>query len=258
VQIVRNDGERSGDIAAAIPSNGKERHQVIGAKIPPGAGGWQDFQDRIRDASLSVILVLEIFIVFVSAPLAVKGLPLARVVVDILTWTTVVLIVLLSHRWGAIVMIIAGLALLLTDFLNPAAWSPVVSSVCRAGGGVLEFSALAWVVAHAVFAPGRITPQRLQGSVVVYLNLGLIFASAYRLIGELNPTAFNNAGGQAAEYGTMLYFSLTTLTTTGYGDISPVDPFARGLANLEAVLGQFYLAITVARLVSLQIADRRD
>jgi hypothetical protein len=55
----------------------------------------------------------------------------------------------------------------------------------------------------------------------------------------------------------MLYFSLTTLTTTGYGDIVAVDPFARSLANFEAVLGQFYLAITVARLVTLELADRR-
>jgi Ion channel len=55
----------------------------------------------------------------------------------------------------------------------------------------------------------------------------------------------------------MLYFSLTTLTPTGYGDIVAVDPFARSLANLEAVIGQFYLAITVARLVTLELADRR-
>jgi hypothetical protein len=55
----------------------------------------------------------------------------------------------------------------------------------------------------------------------------------------------------------MLYFSLTTLTTTGYGDIVPLDPFARSLANLESVIGQFYLAITVARLVTLELEDRR-
>jgi voltage-gated potassium channel Kch len=55
----------------------------------------------------------------------------------------------------------------------------------------------------------------------------------------------------------MLYFSLTTLTTTGYGDIVAVDPFARILANLEAFVGQFYLAITVARLVTLELVDRR-
>jgi hypothetical protein len=54
----------------------------------------------------------------------------------------------------------------------------------------------------------------------------------------------------------MLYFSLTTLTTTGYGDIVPVDPFACSLANLESVIGQFYLAVTVARLVTLEMEHR--
>ena len=55
----------------------------------------------------------------------------------------------------------------------------------------------------------------------------------------------------------MLYFRLASLTTTGYGDIVPLNPFARSLANLEAVVGQFYLAVTVARLVTLEMADRR-
>ena len=52
---------------------------------------------------------------------------------------------------------------------------------------------------------------------------------------------------------TMLYFSLTTMTTTGYGDIVPVDPFARSLANLESMFGQFYFAITVTRFVTLEL-----
>jgi len=55
----------------------------------------------------------------------------------------------------------------------------------------------------------------------------------------------------------MLYFSLSTLTTQGYGDIVAVDPLARSLTNLEAVIGQFFLAITVARLVTLESQDRR-
>ena len=73
------------------------------------------------------------------------------------------------------------------------------------------------------------------------------------------PAAFNLArpAGGPGELATILYFSLATLTTTGYGDIVAVDPFARSFANLEAVLGQFYLAITVARLVTLELADRR-
>ena len=56
----------------------------------------------------------------------------------------------------------------------------------------------------------------------------------------------------------MLYFSLTTLTTTGYRDIVPVDPFARSLANLESVIGPLYLAITVSRLMTIELADRQD
>jgi hypothetical protein len=55
----------------------------------------------------------------------------------------------------------------------------------------------------------------------------------------------------------MRYFSLTALTTTGYGDIVAVDPFARNLANFEAVAGPFYLSITVARRVTLELQDRR-
>jgi hypothetical protein len=123
------------------------------------------------------------------------------------------------------------------------------------------FSALTWVVAHAVYAPGRITFRRLQGAIVMYLNFASIFAAAYGLIWELSPGAFANLvvqGGGPEEIGSMLYFSFTTLTTTGYGDIVAVDPFARSLANFESVLGQFFIAITVARLVTMELADRRQ
>ena len=83
--------------------------------------------------------------------------------------------------------------------------------------------------------------------------------AAFTLIWELSPAAFMSPPATTDDLGelaTMLYFNLTTLTTTGYGDIVPVDPFARSLANLESVLGPFYLAITVARLVTLEVEDR--
>jgi Ion channel len=154
----------------------------------------------------------------------------------------------------------AGLAGTLASISLGSEWSPVAASVLRRGGSILTFSALTWVVSHAVYAPGRITFRRLQGAVVVYLNLAIICTSAFTLIWETNPAAFTNLPaptGGPGDLATMLYFSLTTLTTTGYGDIVPLDPFARSLANLESVLGQFYLAITVARLVTLELEDRR-
>ena len=172
----------------------------------------------------------------------------------------VVIVGMLSHRRGAIAAIVLGLAAILVAVSLGSEWPPAVASVLRRGGNILTFLALSWVVSHAVYAPGRITFHRLQGAAVLYLNAAIIFAAAFTLIWELSPAAFTSppaTTGDLGELATMLYFSLTTLTTTGYGDIMPVDPFARSLANLESVIGQFYLAITVARLVTLELQDRR-
>jgi hypothetical protein len=192
--------------------------------------------------------------------LAAKGLPLARTVANTLVLAVLATVVMLSRKWGAIVVILLALAATVASFLPIGEWSPVLGTIARHGGEILMFSTLIWVVGHAVYAPGRITFHRLQGAIVVYLNLAVIFAAAYGLIWELIPDAFANIAVPTVdqkEVGIMLYFSLTTLTTTGYGDIVPVDPFARSLANLEAVVGPLFLAITVARLVSMELADRR-
>jgi hypothetical protein len=236
-----------------------DRRRVVAA-IGEGRRSLRSWQDRVRDPSLTVLLILQLCLVFLAAPLAAQGLAIARPVAETLVLAVVVIVVLLSHRRGAIVAILPGLAAALAGLSFGAGWSPITANVLRHGGNVLTFSALTWVVAHAVYAPGRITLRRLQGAVVVYLNLGMIFAAAFSMIWDLSPAAFGNLAapsGGPDELATMLYFSLTTLTTTGYGDIVPVNPFARSLANLESIVGQFYLAITVARLVTLELEDRR-
>jgi voltage-gated potassium channel Kch len=236
----------------------RSQHQSI--RVDNQRSSIQIWQDRIRDPSLTVLLVLQICAIFLAAPLAAKGLPMARVVADTLVLAVLVIVVMMSPRWDAIIMIVIGFAGIGASFLLNGEWSQVSTSVIRRGGGILMFSALTWVVAHAVYAPGRITFRRLQGAVVIYLTLAMIFASAYGLILELNPDAFVKLLASEAdpkEVAVMLYFSLTTLTTTGYGDIVAVDPLARSLANLESVVGQFFLAITVARLVTMEMQDRR-
>jgi Ion channel len=225
-----------------------------------GRRSFRSWQDRIRDPSLTVLLVLELCLAFLAAPLAAQGVADARPVAETLVLAVLAIVVVLSHRRGAIVAILLGLIAVLASLSFRAEWSPVTASVLRRGGNVITFSALTWVVAHAVYAPGRITLRRLQGAVVVYLNIAIIFAAAFSLIWDLSPTAFaglSAPSGGPDELATMLYFSLTSLTTTGYGDIVPVNPFARSLANLESIVGQFYLAITVARLVTLEVEDRR-
>jgi voltage-gated potassium channel len=171
-----------------------------------------------------------------------------------------VIVVMLSQRWDAIILILLGLAAIAAVLLVSGEWSPVSTTVLRRGGDILAFSALTWVVALAVYASRHITFNRLQGAIVLYLSFATLFASAYALIWELSPCAFANVLApfwRPEGRGHLLYFSLTTLTTTGYGDIVAVDPFARSPTNLGAVIGQFYLAITVARLVTLELKDRR-
>jgi len=218
----------------------------------------QSWQNRIRDPSLTVLLALQLSDIFIAAPLTAKGLPMAQVVSNTLLFAVLVTVVVLSHRWGVVILILLGLAGITVAYLFGAHWSPAVAAVLHRGGDILAFAGLSWVVGHAVYAPGRITAQRLQGAVVLYLNFATIFASAFGLIWELSPGAFANLSAHMAvpeEVTTMLYFSLTTLSTTGYGDVVAVDPFARSLANLEAIVGQFYFAITVARLVTLEVGN---
>jgi hypothetical protein len=218
------------------------------------------WQDRLRDPSLTALLVLQVFLLFVALPLDETGLPVAEPVAWLLLLLAVTLVVMLSRRVGASVFILLGLACAAASFAFGRQWSPIIASMLDHGGFILAFSALTWVVAHALYAPGRITFHRLQGAIVVYLSLATIFANAFGLVWQLVPGAFANlapAAAGASEFTTMLYFSLATLTTTGYGDIVPLNPFARSLANLESVIGPFYLAITVARLVTMELDDRR-
>jgi hypothetical protein len=218
------------------------------------------WQERIRDPSLTVLLVLDLTGMFFAVPLAVRGLPLARVVGVTLILAAATIVVLVSHKPGARVAILLGLLAFAASQIFGGGWPSVARSIVRHSGEMIAWAALIWAVVHAVYAPGRITSQRLQGAVVVYLGAASLFAAAYGLVWTLTPGAFTNLHGSpdgdpaTAE---LLYFSLTTLTTTGYGDILPVDPLARSLANLESVLGVFYLAITVTRLVTLELENRR-
>jgi hypothetical protein len=91
-----------------------------------------------------------------------------------------------------------------------------------------------------------------MGAVILYLSIGLIFANVYDAAALLLHPSFSTlAVGRGRTLSQLLYFSLSTLTTTGFGDIAPVHPFVRSLANLEAVIGQLFPATLLARLVTL-------
>ncbi len=111
---------------------------------------------------------------------------------------------------------------------------------------------LAAIIFNEVFSQGKINSQRVQGAVVVYLLIGVIFCLAYHSIEIIsNFQAFHGlVGFHRKEF---MYFSFCTITTVGYGDVTPFAPIARSLANLEAFVGQLFPAIFIARIVSMEI-----
>lgn len=105
----------------------------------------------------------------------------------------------------------------------------------------------------------EIDPNRLIGAVCIYLLLGVIWALVYSLVDLADPASFAgiDASTRAGWDSGWIYFSFVTLTTLGYGDITPVTATARSLAYTEAIAGQFYIAVLVAGLVGAYISDHQ-
>ncbi len=101
--------------------------------------------------------------------------------------------------------------------------------------------------------------DRVFTAISVYLLLAITFANLHELVFKLEPAAyrFPEEASTGEDPGTMLYFSLVTMLTLGFGDIVPVNPFARMLTVFEAFVGAFFIAILIARLVSLPEEDER-
>jgi len=116
-----------------------------------------------------------------------------------------------------------------------------------------------------IFTRQRVTGNTVCASLCIYLLLGLVWALAYSMIDLLDHGAFRSTvtNGESSPISrfargtstSVLYFSFSTLTTLGYGDIVPISPIARAFASIEAITGQIYLTVLVARLVGLNIAE---
>ncbi len=202
------------------------------------------WQDRVREPSLTLLLVGQIVTLFVAGPLLSAHLLNFAVMDSLQILLLLVSALALPPRSYVRVLLLLCLAVML--------WMLVVGPEPHLGlvlHTVATFS-ITMAVGQSVFQARRITRHQLLGAVVVYLNVALLFVGAYDSLNQIFPGAFTISTGAPLQSGELVYFSLTTLTSTGYGDILPVHPLARSLANLEAVAGQLFLAIFLARLVS--------
>jgi hypothetical protein len=234
-----------------IDSIVKERFPVIKKR-------FKSLQERLRDPLLTVLTILLALILFVVAPLHAEGV--IRSAVGYASAMVVIVAVLFqSGLSGAFFVMLIGFGL--------STWATVLrlqqpsrlDLYLDASAWILLGLSLSWVVAHAVFAPGRITYHRIMGAILLYLAIGMTFVALYTFVGLLIPDAYS--GMSVTDTPTLaseiIYFSFGTLTTAGSGDIAPVHPIARSLCNVEAMIGQLYPATLLARLVTLEIEGEK-
>ena len=129
-------------------------------------------------------------------------------------------------------------------------------------GSFLGF--LIWNLLHDLMKGGRSTSERIYGALCAYVFIGLLFAVFYAHMEFRQPGSFATSQAFFAEdalqeanlFPLFTYFSFVTLSTLGYGDISPIAEHARTLCWFEALLGQLYLAVMVAGFVAVHISER--
>jgi hypothetical protein len=215
----------------------------------PELAGW------LRKISMAILVFLLVLTVFVIPVLMSPNDIMGQIVQD-----TLLSLILLSgalavsnRRILFVPLVLIGVAVIIMRW---AAWIfphdlplPVRGIAILAALFVLGF-----VIVVKVFGKGTAIPERIWGAIAVYLLIGLIWAAAYELVSLALPASFAGISShdEYADRWAWVYFSFSTLTTVGYGDIAPVAHLARSLSNLEALIGQLYPAIVLARLVSLQ------
>jgi voltage-gated potassium channel Kch len=125
----------------------------------------------------------------------------------------------------------------------------------------------AGVILKSIFFERRVTLDEILGGVIVYLLIGVVWGQLHHALELAHPGAYllgdvalvaTASGADENPVLTFLYYSFTTLTTLGYGDIRPVTHAARMLSTSEALIGQLYVAILIARLVGSHISQRGD
>ena len=225
---------------------------MIRKHVAKARKGWQTWTNSDHSlAALLFFLVLYGFFIYPLAGTDGKVEPLAASSFSIVLVLGVMATT--KHKGARTSMVILGAAALASHWLHFFVRAHAMH-VISAATAILFFGVLAALITARVFRAGSINIFRIYGAIAVYLVLGILWGEVYVLLYLMEPAAFYfNPATQFGEppISELIYFSFSTLTTLGLGDIIPVHPVARSMATLEALVGQIYPAVLLARLVTL-------
>ncbi len=153
--------------------------------------------------------------------------------------------------WACTAIVIMGC---LSDIISRQVKTVELADTLSNMNLLLDAVFTAWAIIllmKSMFRARRVTADTIVGGICVYLLIGLLWALVYILLNNLKSGVISFEGDPS-----LFYFSFTTLTTLGYGDIVPKGRFVMMLANFEAISGQIFLAVFIARLVGLHTAQQ--
>ncbi len=215
-----------------------------------------------EEHSLTALLILLIIEIFIIIPMSKAGQTLE--LIGIFVFSVLLLAGLLTMARHRAFQVVSGV------FVISAIGVRLARSVFGVSGllpldallSILSVVGMIIVVLWQVYREGPVTGHRVRGAVAAYLLIAIFFAYSYTFTAAVVPGSFQlpawvaETGAERGE--TFFYFSMVALTTTGFGDITPIHPLARSLVMLEALIGQLYPAILLARIVTLEIETRRS
>ena len=212
-----------------------------------------------------LVLLLTLVLLLVIQPM-VRGFSSRSPVFDVL-YSLVLVAAILSlceGRWPRVLAFTLGIPALASKWLAHLL-ATTGDDYLALSDHLFQILFLAFVAAmilRAVLTQGSISADSIFGAICAYLILGLAWGSLYAVLEVSKPGSFQ-ASGEIAEAlkaeetrgSVLVYYSFVTMTTVGYGDITPVSPPARTLSWLEAMMGQFYIAVLVAFLVGIKVSQ---
>ena len=157
------------------------------------------------------------------------------------------------HRVLALFLVVPTIGMLWIDHFIKGDWAFVVGEIL----GILFFGFAIFHIVNYIRSENEVTKEMIFAAVVVYLLMAMLWSDIYQLLEKLSPGSFSMPDGQIQhDRRVFLYFSLVTITTLGYGDMTPLTDRAAGLASIEALTGQIYLVVLVAWLVGMHVSKR--
>lgn len=207
-----------------------------------------------------LVLLISLIIYFASFPI-IDNLPIAKNLLNFF-YLLIIFSAVFSISDTKKPLFISSILLLFTFTLRWCHYYYQIDAfyLFELSGTCLFWLFIATHILQFIINQQHISAELVYAAIAVYFIIGLIWTSTYQIIELYSPHSFSIAHEIASNkqelFFQMWYFSMVTLTTLGYGDITPISMTARSFVILEAMTGQFYLAILIASLIGRRVAQK--